>query len=359
MTTTDGRVRHDPDGLNSAGAAIELANAYYTPLRSFFTRSHAPVPQIDVDSFRLVVDGMVATPLSLPFGQLRQLAHRTVASTLLCAGLRRDELLRLGPLPGELPWGPEAASNAQWTGVPLADVLALAGLSPDATHIHFVGLDDVERRGERFGFGGSITAAKALQSDVILAFEMSGTPLPPEHGFPVRAIVPGWIGARSVKWLGRITAASEPSQNYFQTSAYRVQRITDPAHPGDVTAGVPLAEITINAVILDPAPDQRVVAGPRTLRGWAIGRDGAAITGVDCSIDDGATWQPATLEAERDRWTWTRWHADVELPAGSHTLVVRAHDTSGVAQPAQTHEVWNVKGYLNNAWHRVRVVAST
>lgn len=358
MNTIDGRQRHDPDGLNSAGSAADIAATYQTPVESFFTRSHAPVPHIDVESWRLVVDGMVAAPLSLSLPELRELAHRSVVSTLLCAGLRRDELLRLGALPGELPWGPEAASNAQWTGVSLADVLAMAGMAPDATHIQFVGLDQVERRGQRFGFGGSITASKALERDVILAFEMSGAPLRPEHGFPVRAIVPGWIGARSVKWLGRITAAAEPSANYFQTTAYRMQRVADPARPGDVTAGVPLAEITINAVILNPAPGQHVRAGPLTLRGWAIGSDGAPITHVECSLDDGVTWRTVALEAERDRWTWTRWQATVDLPAGPHTLVVRAHDASGGTQPAQTQDVWNVKGYLNNAWHRVRVVAS-
>jgi sulfite oxidase len=302
---------------------------------------------------------MAGRPLSLSLSELREsFPRREVAATLVCAGLRRDEYQRLGQLPGELPWGPEAAGNGRWAGVGLGDVLRAAELSVDARHIQLTGLDEVERRGMRAGFGGSIEVAKALDPDVLLAFEMNGETLTPAHGFPLRAVVPGWIGARSVKWLGRITADVEPSSNYFQTDAYRMLRTENPERPRDVTAGTPLTALTINSVILDPTQGQRIASGSVTVRGWAIGSGGSAVTQVEISADDGCTWMATDLAPDRARWTWTRWEARVRLVPGRHTLVVRASDVAGAVQPARVHDTWNVKGYVNNAWHRVAIVAA-
>ena len=357
MSVTETRLHHGSDGLNSAGLTATIAGVFETPVTEFFTRSHAPPPAIDAASWRLVVDGLVARPLSLALDDLRQFTRRDVTATLLCAGLRRNELLSVAPLPGELPWGVEPAGNARWSGVSLRDVLAAAGLPGEAAHIEFTGLDAVQRHGNTFGFGGSISVEKAQEDDVLLAFEQNGEPLRPEHGFPVRTLVPGWIGARSVKWLGRITASREPSTNYFQSKAYRVLRDPDPERPTDVTTGIPLAEMNLNAVIVDPAPGEKVSVGEVTVRGWAIGAAGAPVTAVELSVDGGATWQAALLSAERSRWSWTLWHATVSLPTGSHHLVVRAHDLTGVPQPATLHDAWNVKGYMNNSLHRVMVIA--
>lgn len=357
MTTADARSYHGADNLNSGARQAALAEGHVTPVDRFFTRSHAEPPSVALADWRLVVDGLVERPLSLSFDALQQFPRHEVIATLLCAGLRRDELLAVAPLPGELPWGPEPASTGRWSGVALRDVLHACGLSPDAAHLEFTGLDEVQRQGRTFGFGGSITRTKALEPDVLLAIELNGQPLTPAHGFPVRTLVPGWIGARSVKWLGRITAAANPSSNYFQTHAYRVQRESRADRPGDVTSGVALSEITLNSVILDPSPGQRVAAGPMVIRGWAIGTAACAITTVEYSTDDGANWRAATLESVRNRWSWTRWSASVALPAGEYTLVVRASDDTGASQPGDVSEAWNVKGYLNNAWHRVSVVA--
>lgn len=346
----------DADGLNSAGDLSVVAASLETPVAQFYTRSHAPPPTIDLAAWRVQVDGLVDHPLSLSFDDLRQFTPREVVSTLLCAGLRRTELLAVAPLPGELPWGPEPAATARWTGVSLADVLAAAGVQDAARHIAFTGLDVVQRKGRTFGFGGSITRDKAMDRDVLLAVAQNGEPLRAEHGFPVRVIVPGWIGARSVKWLGRITAQVEESDNYFQTHAYRVQREVDPTNPTDVTRGVPLSEMNLNAVVLEPADDTVLAPGTHTLRGWAVGAAGAAITSVDVSLDDGGTWQRAEVSGERGKWTWTPWQYTCTLAAGTHTIVVRAHDETGVPQPSQLRDVWNAKGYMNNAWHRVRVI---
>jgi sulfite oxidase len=346
---------HDPEGLNSAGHPSVVAAASETPLDHFFTRSHASPPVIDTATWRLVVDGMVERPLALSLADLRQLPQHQVSATLLCAGLRRNELLQVAPLPGELPWGPEPASTARWSGVSLRQVLAMAGVAEEARHIGFTGLDAVTRHGSTFGFGGSISYAKADDPDVLLALEQNGEPLRLAHGFPLRALVPGWIGARSVKWLGRITALREPSENYFQTKAYRVQRDIDPERPTDVSGGTPLAEMNLNAVMLEPAAGAMLPSGAVTLRGWAVGAAGAAITAVEYSLDDGNSWALATLSPQRSRWTWTQWQASVVLQAGAHRLVVRAHDDTAVPQPMRLEDVWNAKGYMNNAWHRVRV----
>jgi sulfite oxidase len=358
MTATGDRILHDPAGLNAAGRPADLVGHAETPIDCFFTRSHAPIPAIDSEAWRLEIGGLVGRALSLSLADLRDgFARREVAATLVCAGLRRNEYHGLGPLPGELPWGPEAAGNGRWAGVALRDVLRAAELSNDARHVHFTGLDRVERKGSHAGFGGSIDVAKALEPDVLLAFEMNGETLPPAHGFPLRAVVPGWIGARSVKWLGGIAAAAEPSANYFQTEAYRVLRTQDPARPRDVTAGTPLSGLTVNSVILDPAPGQRIAPGAVTVRGWAIGSEGHPVTRVEISPDDGRTWSDAALVPDAGRWTWTRWKAGLLLGPGPHSLIVRATDATGAAQPALVRDTWNVKGYLNNAWHRVGVVA--
>jgi sulfite oxidase len=348
---------HDPEGLNTATWPTPTRELI-TPADLFFTRSHARTPDIDPRSWRLEVTGLVQRPASFTLDQLQQrYPAREVTSTMVCAGLRRSEFLTLGPLPGELPWGPEPVSTGRWSGIGLGDLLRDLGMAPGARHVEFVGLDTVERLGRRFGFGGSVDLEKALSPEVLLATRLNGEPLPPDHGFPLRAVVPGWTGARSVKWLGRIIVAEVTSENYFQAKAYRVQREINPSDVRDVTMGTPLTEVPLNAVIVSPAPDAVVPAGPVRLRGWAMGSGGRMVTALQVSSDGGAQWSPARIVAGGRAWTWSLWEAVVELPPGPHTLVVRAVDSEGATQPAALADTWNVRGYNNNAWHRVPVRA--
>jgi sulfite oxidase len=357
MKTIGRRLIHDADGLNTAVWPAQTDHVV-TPVDLFFTRSHAPVPQIDPRSWRLEVGGAVDRPTSFSLEELgRAFPQRHVTATLVCAGMRRDELLSMGPMPGELPWGPEPASTGRWTGIALRDLLQAVGVAERAHHVEFVGLDQVERQGRRFGFGGSIDLAKALSSEVLLASELNGAPLPAAHGFPLRAVVPGWIGARSVKWLSRIVLLEEQSPNYFQSKAYRIQRKINPQDPRDVTAGVALSEAPINAVILDPTPDQVVSAGRVQLRGWAMGSAGRPLTAIEVSPNSGRDWVPARFSTEAEPWTWSYWETALELAPGRHTLAVRATDSTGAKQPTTLDEAWNVKGYCNNAWHRVSISA--
>ena len=347
------RLVHDPEGNNTAVWPMR-ADQFVTPVEEFFQRSHAATPEIDPASWCLQVEGLVRRPATLTLAQLATtLPRRELPATLMCAGLRRDEFLTIGPLPGELPWGPEPVSTGRWTGYPLAELLRIVEPLEGARHVEFIGLDSVERLGQRFGFGGSIELEKAMSGDVVLATDLNGAPLPARHGYPVRVVVPGWIGARSVKWLGRIRVAAEPSANYFQTRAYRFLADTNPREPRDITAGVALTEVPLNAVILHPVAGDVLPAGTVRVRGWAMGPGMRPVAGVDVSTTGGRRWTRARILEQAPGLTWTLWEALVELEPGSHVVMARATDQEGNTQPPVVGDTWNVKGYNNNAWHRV------
>jgi sulfite oxidase len=356
--STDLLVRQ-AEPFNAGPPPERLLRNLVTPTDLFFVRCHAAVPRIDPRRYRLTVEGLVGRALALTVDDLRRnFSWVAVEATLQCAGNRRTELRQVAPIPGELPWGIEAVSNARWAGAPLAEVLAEAGLLPEARHAAFTGLDRVERQGSRFGFGGSIPVAKACASEVLLAYEMNGEPLAPAHGFPLRALVPGYFGARSVKWLARVEVRREASENYFQTRAYRLAVGADGAGPEaiDWAQAVPLGETPVNSIICDPADGADVPAGRLTVAGWAMAGGGRTIERVDLSGDAGASWTRCEL-LRSDPWSWCFWGGEVELPPGRHTLVVRALDSAAQLQPERLESVWNVKGYANNAWHRVTVTA--
>ncbi|GHO49627.1 molybdopterin-dependent oxidoreductase [Ktedonospora formicarum] len=208
----------------NAGTPLpQLCSSFVTPQERFFARSHGNTPTIDSESYRLHITGNVRNYLELSLAELRnRFPSYTVMATLQCTGSRRKELAELRPIPGELLWGGEPISNAIWRGVALRDVLAAAEIEPEARYVAFAGLDEVLKDDEQVGFGSSIALEKALSPEVLLAYEMNDQPLTPEHGAPLRVIVPGYIGARSVKWLGAITLQSEPSHNYFQAKSYKL-----------------------------------------------------------------------------------------------------------------------------------------
>ncbi|HTQ80690.1 MAG TPA: sulfite oxidase, partial [Thermoanaerobaculia bacterium] len=247
----------------------------------FFVRNHGNVPRVDPEAYRLVIDGLVENPLSLTLAEIAARPARRVTATLECAGNRRTELIEVEPIPGELPWREDAISNAYWTGASLADLLRLARPRPEARHVLFTGLDDVERQGRVFGFGGSIPLDKALTPDPILAYEMNGAPLPPLHGWPLRALIPGYIGARSVKWLSRITLAENPSDNYFQAHAYRLFPPHVTAQNVDWDSGLMLGELILNSVICAPLGGETVTAGRVLVQGYAIAGGGRRVERVE------------------------------------------------------------------------------
>jgi sulfite oxidase len=345
---------HQTDPLN-VGAPLEIIRqAFVTPQNCFFVRNHGAVPQVDVDRYRLTVTGGVQAPLELSLDELR--AHfpvSTVMATLQCAGHRRDELAAFRPIPGEIPWGAETIGNALWRGVALREVLLAAGVGESVQHVAFLSLDALHKGGEQFAFGGSIPIEKAMSAEVLLAYEINGRPLPPHHGFPLRVLVPGYIGARSVKWLAGIVLQDAPSSNYYQARAYKVFPSALQAENADWTQGQMLGPLPLNSVIFRPCAGELLEAGPVSIQGYASASEGHYIERVELSSDGGTTWTHATLQEQPRPWTWCFWEVTVSLGPGSHELIVRASDSAGCTQPADIRQVWNRKGYVNNAWHRV------
>ncbi|WP_181871259.1 sulfite oxidase [Sphaerisporangium album] len=349
-------VVHTREPFNAEPPRCALAGRPITAVDTFYSRNHGPIPEVDEGLWRLEVDGLVRRPLRLSLDRLRDgFERREVTATLQCAGNRRAGLLEVRDIPGQEPWGPGATSTARWSGVRLADVLAEAGLLPQAAFVAFTAPDVSEDADPPQPFGGSIPVAKALADEVLLAWAMNDRPLPRVHGGPLRVVVPGWIGARSVKWLQRITARAEPSRNYFQAVAYRLlPPDADPAQvrPGD---GVPLGPVALNCDILWPDGAAPVPAGPVEVTGYALAGDDRAVTRLDVSLDDGRTWAQAELDAPEGPWTWQHWRITVDLPPGETVVTARAWDSTAALQPESPASLWNPLGYVNNAWARLRL----
>src|SRR3954454_3777489 len=222
---------HQASPFNAETPRAILADGPLTATDAFYVRDHGPVPEIDPAAWRLCVDGLVERELELSLATLREaLPEREEVATLQCAGNGRAGLMAIRDIAGEAAWGPGATGTATWSGVALADVLALAGPLPDAAHVGFDGADLCEEAKPAQRFGGSITLAKACRPEVLLAWGMNGQPLQPVHGAPLRVVVPGYIGARSVKWLERIEVRAKPWEGYYQHVVYRLL-------PEDATVG--------------------------------------------------------------------------------------------------------------------------
>jgi sulfite oxidase len=266
--------------------------------------------------------------------------------------------MEVTPIPGEEPWSAGAISNAHWSGAPLQEVLQAAVVEPEAQHAAFTGLDEIEMENQSFGFGGSIPIEKATSPEVLLAYEMNGEPLAPEHGAPLRVVAPGYIGARSVKWLGTITLQEEPSSNYYQTYAYKLFPPQVDEEVADWEKGLMLGELSVNSVICQPVDEERIPAGLVSMRGYAITGGERSVQRVDVSIDGGESWITADLVEGNEPWTWRFWEASVELSSGEYELVARAWDAAANSQPELAEQIWNFKGYMNNSWHRIKVYIS-
>jgi sulfite oxidase len=342
--------------FNAETSLAALDEGPLTATDAFYVRGHGPVPEIDPATWRLRVHGLVERELHLSLATLREaLPERSVTATLQCAGNRRAGLIAIRDIPGEAPWGPGVTGTATWTGVTLGDVLALAGVQRGAAHVGFEGTEVCMQATPPERFGGSIPLDKARRPEVLLAWAMNGEPLPAVHGAPLRVVVPGYIGARSIKWLERIEVRSTPWPGYFQHVAYRL--LAEDASPGP-GAGMPLGLVALNADVLHPADGAMVAAGPVEVRGYAFAGGERHVARVDVSIDGGATWSQADLLGDLGPWAWRQWRTTVELAPGEHELVVRAWDSSAATQPEDAATLWNPGGYANNARPRIRVRAS-
>jgi sulfite oxidase len=348
---------HEQEPLNAETGPAALAEGPLTATDAFYVRGHGPVPRSDSSAWRLRVHGLVERELGLSLSTLREaFPERHVTATLQCAGNRRAGLIAIRDIPGEASWGPGATGTARWTGVALADVLALANPLHDAMHVGFEGTDLCSQGDSAERFGGSIPLDKACRPEVLLAWGMNDEPLPLVHGAPLRVVVPGYIGARSVKWLERIEVRRTPWPGYFQHVAYRL--LPEDATPGP-GVGMPLGLIALNADVLSPADGETVASGPVEVRGYAFAGGERHVARVDVSVDGSPDWSQAELLEDLGPWAWRHWRTTVVLAPGEHEILVRAWDSSAATQPEREAALWNPKGYVNNARPRIRVHAVT
>ena len=352
----DDLIVHEEDPFNAETGAAALAEGPVTATDAFYVRGHGPVPEIDPATWHLRIEGLVERELSLSIGTLREaFREREVTATLQCAGNRRAGLVAVRDIPGEAPWGAGATGTATWTGVALADVLSVAGVADTATHVGFEGADLSPEAKPSQRFGGSIPLDKALRREVLLAWAMNGEPLTPVHGAPLRVVVPGYIGARSVKWLERIELRAEPWEGYFQNVVYRLLPEDEQPAPG---AGMPLGLVALNSDVLSPADGDTVPPGPLEVRGYAFAGGERYVARVDVSLDGGHSWSQAELLDDLGPWAWRHWRIRVDLAPGEHEITVRAWDSSAATQPEDEAALWNPKGYVNNARPRIRIRAA-
>ncbi|HEY7004427.1 MAG TPA: sulfite oxidase [Gaiellaceae bacterium] len=331
------------------GMPLEALRYDVTPLGLHYTLNHYDIPLVDAGSWRLSVGGLVERELSLSLDDVRARPAREVAVTMECAGNGRVEM---SPRPFSQPWLSEAVGTARWRGASLWPVLEEAGVKEDAREIVFTGLDrGVEGEVEQ-DFARSLTLEEAARDEVLLAYELNGVPLPPQHGFPLRLIVPGWYGMTNVKWLTRIELVAEPFAGHQQAQSYRLRREED-------EEGIPLNRMRPRALMVPPGiPDfptrERVLPlAPCRLEGRAWSGH-APIEAVEVSVDGGESWADAELEAPVGDWAWRGWSFEWSPEeAGSYVLLCRARDAAGNEQPAEPE--WNLGGYGNNAVQRMGV----
>ena len=331
------------------GMPLEALRYPLTPVGLHYLLVHYDIPAVDPESWRLTIGGNVERPLSLSLDDLRARRAVTRPVTIECAGNGRA---LLEPRPLSQPWLTEAVGTAEWTGVPLVDLLEEAGVRDDTVETLFTGLDrGIEGEIEQL-YQRSLPTSEAMGDDALLAYAMNGQPLPPQHGFPLRLVIAGWYGMAHVKWLADITALTEPFEGFQQTVGYRLYSAPD--KPGEpVTRMVPRS-LMIPPGIPDFFTRRRFVdAGTCLLEGRAWSGWGP-IAGVEVSVDGGETWAAAELGEPVGERAWRGWSYtwDASMP-GEYLLCSRARDEAGSVQPVAAP--WNLKGYANNQVDRIPV----
>jgi sulfane dehydrogenase subunit SoxC len=346
-----------PDELQLAvrnhSMPLEALRYAITPVGLHYLLTHFDIPVLEPSTYRLAVAGHVRSPLELSLDNIMARPAQTIAVTLECAGNGRA---RLEPRPQSQPWLCEAVGTAEWTGTSLASILDDAGLRDGAAEVVFTGHDRGVQGGVDQHYERSLSVADARRDGVILAYAINGQPLPPQHGFPLRLVVPGWYGMTSVKWLRAITLTQTKFNGYQQARAYHYRRI-------DGDDGVPVTRILPRALMVPPGvPDfmsrtRYVEPGEHLIEGRAwSGR--ADVTAVEFSADGGATWSATDLEEQVSRHAWRRWtHVWNATRPGEYELSARASDAAGNVQPLEQN--WNLEGVQNNAVQRVHVVVGS
>jgi sulfane dehydrogenase subunit SoxC len=325
------------------GMPLEALRYDVTPPGLHYLLIHFDIPDTDESRWQLEIGGLVAQPRTFSVGELKALPERTLRVTMECAGNGRGQL---SPRYPSVPWLEEGVSTAEWTGVPLRDVLDLL---PTAKEIVFHGADSGIDAGIEHHFARSLSPRQALEGDVLLAYAMNGAPLPPQHGAPLRLVVPRWYGMASVKWLRAIEAIERPFDGLQQARSYHFRRV-----PGE--KGEPCTLMRVNSLMVPPGiPDfytrRRIVeAGTVEIvgRAWS---GAAPVAQVEFAVD--GHWSAAAVVAQRQPNSWTHWRFAWQAAPGEHELACRATDGTGNTQPLEPP--WDLAGFGNNGVQRIHV----
>lgn len=346
--------RFTRDELNSAGRNhafyLEMLALDTTPAGAHYVVLHFDIPLIDAGGWRLEIGGLVPRPMTLTLDELKRRPRIEAPVTLECAGNGRA---LMKPRAVTMPWFVEGVSTAMWTGISLRELLAEAGVDDvRGRHVVFTGRDRGITKGLDHQYERALPLDEALRPEVLLAYEMGHKALPPQHGFPLRLVVPGWYGMASVKWLERITVTDREFDGYHQRYSYRNTR--RPEQPG-----LPVTRINVRSLFVPPGfaeGDSRrryAKPGPHRLvgRAWS---GVAPVTAVEFSSNGGRTWQDAELQPGPAPYAWQRWVTTWDARPGTHVLCSRASDACGNSQPLQPS--WNLQGMGNNVVYRVEVI---
>ena len=329
---------------------VALLDSWITPVEHFYVRQHMPTPQgLDAGTWTLQIDGEVATALTLSLDELRKMPSATVTSVLECAGNGRAFF---DPPVAGIQWEKGAVGNARWTGVRLAELLKRAGVRDTG---RFVAMNGADRgMGQQPDFVRQVPIDKAMHPDTLIAYDMNDQPITPIHGFPLRAIIPGWEGAYSIKWLTNLTVLDREFDGFWVATGYRYPtRTVAPGAAVDPKDMAPLTGLVVKSLITRPLAAAVVAPGRIEVAGFAwAGEDD--IQRVEVSSDHGATWQAARLAGERAKYAWRRFEYsfDAARPA-SYLILSRATDAKGRTQPISPP--WNPSGYLWNAPDSIRI----
>ncbi|XP_043724060.1 sulfite oxidase-like isoform X3 [Telopea speciosissima] len=351
-----------------------LISSYVTPVEFFYKRNHGPAPIVDdIERYRVCIFGLVENPKELSLDDIRKLPRYDVTATLQCAGNRRTAMSKVKTVKG-VGWDVAAIGNAVWGGARLADVLELVGIPKLAAttpsggkHVEFTSVDRCkEENGGPYKASIPLKRATSPEADVLLAYEMNGEPLNRDHGYPLRVIVPGVIGARSVKWLDSIEITAEECQGFFMQRDYKMfapsvnwDNISWPTRR-------PLMDFPVQSAICSLEDVNVVNDGKVMVAGYAVSGGGRGIERVDVSVDGGKTWVEASRYQKPDvpytadddvccdKWAWILFKVEVDIPQNAE-IVAKAVDMAANVQPEDVTVIWNLRGVLNTSWHKVEV----
>lgn len=329
---------------------VALLDSWITPVEHFYVRQHMPIPTgVDASTWTLQVEGEVDSPVTLTLDDLRKMPSATITTVLECAGNGRAFF---DPPVAGIQWEKGAVGNARWTGVRMGDVLKRVGVRQTGRFVTMNGAD--RGMGQQPDFIRQVPIDKALHPDTLIAYEMNGEPIHPLHGFPLRAIIPGWEGAYSIKWLTTLRVLDQEFDGFWVASGYRYPTKTvAPGAAVDPKDMAPLTGLVVKSLITKPLDAAVIAPGKIDVAGFAWAGE-TDIARVDVSTDQGATWQPARLVGDRAKYAWRRFEYTFQATRPeSYLIMSRATDANGKTQPIVP--AWNPSGYLWNAPDSVRV----